>query len=74
MVITPHENLANAIIVQAVKDYRDAKKKQGRKRTDLETNRTIIEVESFLLSDWFYCLTSVDGNVILKKLKSEARR
>jgi hypothetical protein len=31
------------------------------------------EVERFFRSDWYRELTSVDGNILIKKLKSEVR-
>ena len=55
-----YENLANAIIVQAVKDYRSA----GR-------NRYIkAEVISFIRSGWFGILSDVNPVVLEQKLKS----
>jgi hypothetical protein len=68
---TPHENLANAIILQAVKDYREALR-------DLSVNpdyppalHTALEVEQFFHSDWFSELTDLNGTAIVKKLKKE---
>lgn len=70
---TPYENLANAIILMAVKDYRDALKKL-KKRPNYESAKTMKnEVERFFRSDWYRELTSVDGNILIKKLKSEVR-
>lgn len=71
--ITPYENLANAIILQAVKDYRDALKKLE-KRPNYEPAKIIKnEVERFFRSGWYRELTSIDGNILIKKLKSEVR-
>ena len=70
---TPYENLANAIILMAVKDYRSALKKL-KKRPNYETAKIMKnEVERFFRSDWYRELTSVDGNILIKKLKSEVR-
>jgi len=69
----PYEQLANAIILQAVKDYRDALKKL-KKRPRYEPAKDMIdEVERFFHSDWYRELTSVDGNFLIKKLRSEVR-
>jgi hypothetical protein len=71
--ITPYENLANAIILQAVKDYRGALKKLE-KRPNYEPAKIMKnEVERFFRSDWYRELTSIDGNILIKKLKSEGR-
>lgn len=71
--ITPYENLANAIILQAVKDYRGALKKLE-KRPNYEPAKIIKnEVERFFCSGWYRELTSIDGNILIKKLKSEVR-
>ncbi len=68
----PAEVLANAIILQAVKDYRDAKKKL-RKRSKNEGAKLMIEdCERIFRSDWFGALTGVDGEMLLKRLQEEA--
>ncbi len=58
--VDPYENLANAIILRAVEDYRLA-----------EDRRTLKEIEDFFLSDWFSVLTSLDGAALLQKLREE---
>ena len=70
----PYEQLANAIILQAVKDYRDALKKiKKRPRYDPAMDM-IAEVERFFHTDWYRELTSVDGNFLIKNLRSEVRK
>jgi len=59
----PYENLANAIILQAVKDYR---------LTDNESE--LQEIERFFHSDWFSVLTSLDPDLLIKKLRKEKRQ
>jgi len=66
-----YENLANAIILRAVEDYRAAQR-------DLEYNPsyspalyTVSEVERFFRSGWFSTLTSLDGEVLIRKLQKE---
>ena len=67
--ITNYENLANAIILQAAKDYRMALKclKANPK------NRTALadEIERFFRSQWFTVLTSVDGEMLIRSLTME---
>ena len=66
-----YENLANAIVLQAVKDWRSAVRTL-KKRTRYDPAKQMREeCERFFLSDWFEELTSVDGSVILRKLKQE---
>lgn len=64
-----YENLTNAIILQAVDDYRKLI------REDLDTQyikrNTIKEIEEFFLSEWFSMLTKADGKTILNRLKKE---
>ena len=70
----PYEDLANAIVLQAVSDYRYATK---RMRTHPEEatrhRRRKKEVERFIRSDWFGVLTSLDPIILLEKLKEEGR-
>lgn len=66
-----HERLANAIILKAVKDYRDALKKLKKRPYYEPAKDMIAEVERFFHSDWYRELTSVDGNFLIEKLRSE---
>ncbi len=69
--MTAYENLANAIILQAVKDYRDALAKlaKGRKNESAESMKS--ECERFFRSQWYTALTSVDGEMLIRKLNEE---
>lgn len=58
----PYENLANAIILRAVEDYR---------LTDNE--KELEEIEAFFHSDWFATLTCLDPDLLIKKLRKEKR-
>lgn len=60
--MNPYENLANAIILQAAKDYR---------LTDDE--RELQEIERFFRSGWFGVLSKVDPEFLIKKLRKEKR-
>lgn len=68
-----YENLANAIILQAVKDYRKALRKLNRNSQNKDAKRTVSDVERFFRSDWYKALTSVDGELLIKKLREESR-
>lgn len=67
----PYENLANAIILQAVKDYRVARKKLKRNPKNKDAKLMVEDCERFFCSDWFGQLTSVNGKMLLKKLQEE---
>lgn len=63
-----YEELANAIVMQAVKDYRAAlKKPESRAAVSMQR-----EVERFFRSAWFGELTDVEPKVILDGLRREA--
>ena len=65
------EDYANAIIVQAAEDYRQARKKLREQPKDPEALVTIMEVEDFFFSPWFGMLTTLKGEKLLKMLKEE---
>ena len=69
----PYENLANSIILLAVKDYRDALKKLKKWPRNEAAQIMKAEVERFFRSAWYRELTSVDGNFLIKNLRSEVR-
>lgn len=65
------EDLANAIILQAVEDYRKARKRVRTRPDQKIAQATIREVERFFKSWWFAQLTDVDGEMLLEKLQKE---
>ena len=58
--MTPYQALANAIIEQAVKDYR---------RTNNE--RELQEIERFFHSNWFGTLSKIDPEYLIRQLRKE---
>ena len=70
--IRPWQKLANAIVEQAVEDYRKA---QARiKANPMIADHAKVELrqlEQFFRSQWFEALTDVDGQLILSRLKKE---
>lgn len=58
--MNPYKNLANAIILQAAKDYR---------LTDDE--QQLQEIECFFCSGWFGVLSKVDTEFLIKELRKE---
>ena len=69
----PYENLANAIVLQAVKDYRDAIKRLKKKSSKQVAMADAMECERFFRSGWYKTLTSVDGEYLITKLREEAK-
>ena len=72
--IDPYEDLANAIVLLAVKDYRDALKKLMKHPRHESAKRTKAELERFLRSDWYRELTAVEPEILLRKLKEEVKQ
>lgn len=69
---TAYENLENAIVLQAVKDYRSAKAMQRIDPKDYSARGRIGVIRKFFRSDWFRTLTDVDGEYLIRKLDKEA--
>ena len=71
--LLPWQKLANAIVEQAVKDYRTA---QARVKANPESAEhakvEVRQLERFFRSSWFEVLTDVDGQLVLSRLKKEA--
>ncbi|MBR3998289.1 MAG: hypothetical protein IKI93_08100 [Clostridia bacterium] len=65
--------MANAIVEQAVKDYRmeQARVKANPQNAD-HAKAEVRKLERFFRSDWFEVLTDVDGRLVLSRLKKEA--
>lgn len=67
-----YENLANAIILSAVKDYRRALRLLSKNPHSRSAMTAVHEMERFFRSDWYETLTSVDGEMLIRKLREEA--
>ncbi len=59
----PYQELANAIVLQAVKDYRL-----------YDNEQELARIERFFRSDWFSVLTNVDPEILITKLRKEKVR
>ena len=66
-----YEALANAIIIQAAKDFRAAYKRMKRFPNDARVQDEVREITKFFCSQWFVMLSDVDGPTLLKKMKDE---
>jgi len=58
--MNPYEELANAIVLQAVKDYRMHVDEQE-----------LSSIERFFRSGWFGVLTSINPEMLISKLRKE---
>lgn len=68
----PYERLANAIIIQASKDYMTSLRKKKRNSGSASADHDIRECERFFRSGWYQVLTSVDGEYLMGRLRKEA--
>lgn len=67
-----YEEVANAIVLQATKDYRDANKKLSKGRRNQEAERVKNECLRFFRSQWFSVLTEIDAEFLIRRLDEEA--
>jgi len=58
--MTPYEELANAIVLQAVKDYRLH-----------DDEPELASIERFFRSGWFGVLTNINPEMLIAKLRKE---
>ena len=70
----PYERLANAIVLQAVADYRGALKKIKAHPKNREAISEALEIEKFFRSGWYSILTDVDGEYLIRRLQDEIRQ
>ncbi|MGE5495380.1 MAG: hypothetical protein ACM3S4_08795 [Burkholderiales bacterium] len=69
--IDNYNNLANAIILQAVKDYRKALRTLSMNPNNRSAQYERSRIEQFFRSGWFGVLTSIDPEMLITKLKTE---
>ncbi len=65
------KNLANAIILQAVKDFRPAYRRLRRHPNDKTAQNQVRELTKFFCSDYFTILTDLDGPAMLNRIMRE---
>ena len=63
------ENLANAIIRSAVKDYKRALLHLKRNPDSQSAKRAVEREEQFFYSSWFEVLTNLDPSYLIRKMK-----
>lgn len=67
-----YQNLANAIVIQAADDYRNALDGKTYDRYNHTTPERIIkECKRFFHSSWYRMLTKIDGDFLIEQLDRE---
>jgi hypothetical protein len=66
----PYQKLADAIVLQAVKDYRQDLRRMKNRPSNINKGK-VKEDERFFRSSWFKSLTKVDGEYLIEKLREE---
>lgn len=66
-----YTRLANAIIVQAAKDYAKALRRLKKFPHDKEVQYVKQDCERFFRSGWFEVLTDLNGEVLIQRMNEE---
>ena len=66
-----YENLANAIVYQAVKDYRKILKLCMEHPNSAECQSEKENLEQFFKSKWYSILTELDGEWLIEKIRED---
>ena len=66
-----YENLANAIVLQAFKDYKRALWKLSHNPYDSDAARNKKKLERFFDSNWYRLLTDVDADILVGEAKRQ---
>jgi hypothetical protein len=69
--VRPYEALGNAIIMQAVIDYRKAGQLMAKGKEITACHKERKNIVKFINSEWFTVLTEVRPEILLKKLYEE---
>lgn len=69
--MNPYQNLANAVVLQAVDDYRRALRDKPCYGHYGSSEEMIRDCEKFFNSNYFQLLTKCDGEYLIYKLKEE---
>ncbi len=69
--LDPYERLGNAIIIQAVKDYRKELKRLRKNRCAGSAGAEVKSIEKFFHSQLFGVLTNIDPDELIRKIREE---
>lgn len=67
------ENLGNAIIISAVKDYEKAYRRVLRRPDSKSAQEEVRQLERFFFGEWYAKLTDLDPHYLLDRLKEEIK-
>ena len=67
------ENLANAIIISAVKDFAKAYRRVLRHPDSRTAQEEVKKLERFFFGEWYAKLTDLDPHYLLDRLKEEIK-
>ena len=67
--MTPYQELANAIIEQAVKDYRTSLAYHLKHPGNPKYQQNVCEIERFFRSNWYNALTDLDGEYLIREIR-----
>jgi hypothetical protein len=67
----PYENLANAIVAQAARDYLTALRRLKKNPENRTAMDEAMQLENFFHSGWYGVLTSIDPDYLIRKLREK---
>ena len=70
----PFEDLANAIVYRAAKDYKKTMSKLAKDQEVEEMGDKKETLEKFFRSEWYCLLTNVDGEMLIQRLGGGVKR
>ena len=69
--IDPYQQLANAIVAFAAKDYRKTLRWLKRNPKSASAHAELTRLEQFFRSEWYEVLTRVDGEWLMTRIKED---
>ena len=72
--MSPYQAIANAVVEQAAKDYRQALLKQKKEPNMPEHAARVRDLERFFRSDWYGVLTGLDGECLMASMRGMVRK
>ena len=70
----PYESLANAIVMQAVKDYRTALLHLLERPDNRGYKIEVASLERFFRSDWYGEITNLNAEYLIRRVNEEVQR